>query len=342
MRPSQTSSARGCSLTCGIISRGCNCLRRWRWVKSKIILKLLVLTNCPSGDSDIILEQQAGAPWSLRVGLRPRIFAVEGKILPAHIFTHPWSHWCGILSAQNRGSEKPITPVPMSDIQHSRNYVSPASELEEGAFLFRDCCGNGRHYRKHVDGSFTLCFVDWLRCMSWNSNWIVAGESVPAGSSPWFHLLPCLRQRKRMMQMSKVDWGCVSVTQVREIYGSGDFSSLALSRWRSPKTQPGRPITASEAASYGLVSKVFPVEDLVEEAVKTADHIAGLSQVGQKKPTTDVAQTHNPDNIVADRRGNCQGINQRCFRAHLERGAEVWEEDVPGMRRRNIFQFGWN
>ena len=191
MRPSQTSSARGCSLTCGIISRGCNCLRRWRWVKSKIILKMLVLTNCPSGDSDIILEQQAGAPWSLRVGLRPRIFAVEGKILPAHIFTHPWSHWCGILSAQNRGSEKPITPVPMSDIQHSRNYVSPASELEEGAFLFRDCCGNGRHYRKHVDGSFTLCFVDWLRCMSWNSNWIVAGESVPAGSSPWFHLLPC-------------------------------------------------------------------------------------------------------------------------------------------------------
>ena len=41
----------------------------------------------------------------------------------------------------------------------------------------------------------------------------------------------------------------------------------------------GRPITATEAASYGLVAKVFPVETLVEEAVKTADHIAGLSQV---------------------------------------------------------------
>ena len=162
------------------------------------------------------------------------------------------------------------------------------------------------------------------------------------GWSSWWWSWRLQRQRKRMMQMSKVDWGCVSVTQVREIYGSGDFSSLALSRWRSPKTQPGRPITASEAASYGLVSKVFPVEDLVEEAVKTADHIAGLSQVGQKKPTTDVAQTHNPDNIVSDRRGNCQGINQRCFRADLERGAEVWEEDVPGMRRRNISQFGWN
>ena len=44
----------------------------------------------------------------------------------------------------------------------------------------------------------------------------------------------------------------------------------------------GRPITASEAASYGLVAKVFPVEQLVEEAVKTADHIAGLSQVPEK------------------------------------------------------------
>ena len=44
----------------------------------------------------------------------------------------------------------------------------------------------------------------------------------------------------------------------------------------------GRPINASEAASYGLVAKVFPVEQLVEEAVKTADHIAGLSQVPEK------------------------------------------------------------
>ena len=45
---------------------------------------------------------------------------------------------------------------------------------------------------------------------------------------------------------------------------------------------PGRPITATEAASYGLVAKVFPVENLIDEAVKTADHIAGLSQVGHR------------------------------------------------------------
>ena len=229
MRPSQTSSARGCSLTCGTISRGCNCLRRWRWVKSKIILKLLVLTNCPSGDSDIILEQQAGAPWSLRVGVRPRIFAVEGKILPAHIFTHPWSHWCGILSAQNRGSEKPITPVPMSDIQH---YVSPASELEEGAFLFRDCCGNGRHYRKHVDGSFTLCFVDWLRCMSWNSNWIVAGESVPAGSSPWFHLLPCFLALAGCQQWHMVTHCIVHISHREQVPANVWRQEVPLRRMR--------------------------------------------------------------------------------------------------------------
>ena len=30
------------------------------------------------------------------------------------------------------------------------------------------------------------------------------------------------------------------------------------------------------------MAKVFPVEQLVEEAVKTADHIAGLSQVREK------------------------------------------------------------
>lgn len=40
----------------------------------------------------------------------------------------------------------------------------------------------------------------------------------------------------------------------------------------------GLPISAQEAASYGLVSKVFPVEELVDQAVKTADVIAGHSK----------------------------------------------------------------
>ena len=47
----------------------------------------------------------------------------------------------------------------------------------------------------------------------------------------------------------------------------------------------GIPINAAEAASYGLVSKVFPPETLVEEAIKTADKIASHSKIiTQVKP----------------------------------------------------------
>lgn len=41
----------------------------------------------------------------------------------------------------------------------------------------------------------------------------------------------------------------------------------------------GVPINAQEAASYGLVSKVFPPESLVDEAIKTADKIASHSKL---------------------------------------------------------------
>merc|ERR1712203_42700 len=40
----------------------------------------------------------------------------------------------------------------------------------------------------------------------------------------------------------------------------------------------GRPITAAEAASYGLVAKVCPVESLVDESVSAAAKIAGHSK----------------------------------------------------------------
>ncbi|XP_023329818.1 enoyl-CoA hydratase, mitochondrial [Eurytemora carolleeae] len=41
----------------------------------------------------------------------------------------------------------------------------------------------------------------------------------------------------------------------------------------------GVPINAKEASSYGLVSKVFPPETLVEEAIKTADKISSHSKI---------------------------------------------------------------
>lgn len=53
----------------------------------------------------------------------------------------------------------------------------------------------------------------------------------------------------------------------------------------------GIPISATEAASAGLVSKVFPADQVVKEAVKTADHIASLSKIAVKicKESTNAA-----------------------------------------------------
>lgn len=46
-----------------------------------------------------------------------------------------------------------------------------------------------------------------------------------------------------------------------------------------PHTFTGERISAQEAEKVGLVSKVFPVDQLVDEAVKLGERISGMSKV---------------------------------------------------------------
>lgn len=80
------------------------------------------------------------------------------------------------------------------------------------------------------------------------------------------------------------------------IPGAGGSQRLTAAIGKSKAMEiilTGNNFTAAEAESWGLVSKVFKPEELVNAAVKTAGKIASYSQIAVKAGKEVVNESHN-------------------------------------------------
>jgi len=96
----------------------------------------------------------------------------------------------------------------------------------------------------------------------------------------------------------------------------------------------GVPISASEAAAAGLVSKVVPADNLVEEAVKTADKIASHSKIAVqfcKEATNSAFELSLAEGIRLERRlfqaSFATNDRREGMTAFVEKRKPVWTDN---------------
>ncbi|RMX39242.1 hypothetical protein pdam_00022902, partial [Pocillopora damicornis] len=70
----------------------------------------------------------------------------------------------------------------------------------------------------------------------------------------------------------------------------------------------GDPISAEDAQKSGLVSKVFPAEELVNEAIKTASKTSSLSKIAAQIAKEAVNTGYEKDYI----------LRKECFTQHFQ------------------------
>merc|ERR1712212_591083 len=134
----------------------------------------------------------------------------------------------------------------------------------------------------------------------------------------------------------KAKFGQPEIT-IGTIPGAGGTQRLtrAIGKSRAMEMNlTGNMINAQEANSYGLVSKVFPPETLVDEAIKTADKIASHSKliVAMCKEATNKAYEQTlAEGLAYEKRvfHTTFGTNDRKegMTAFVEKRAPVWTDN---------------